>query len=113
MHELAIAKGIIDIVNSEAREKGFRKVLEIKLSIGEYSGIIPDCLREFFPYAAAGTPADGAELSVETVAGQFLCLDCGYKGEVNRRDACCPACRSTALKMTRGRDFYVESLKVE
>ena len=47
-------------------------MLEIKLSIGEYSGIIPDCLREFFPYAAAGTPADGAELSVETVAGQIL-----------------------------------------
>ena len=64
MHELAIAKGIIDIVNSEAREKGFRKVLEIKLSIGEYSGIIPDCLREFFPYAAAGTPFEAFDIEI-------------------------------------------------
>ena len=60
MHELAIAKGIIDIVNDEAEKQGFARVLEIKLKVGEFSGIVPDCLREFFPIAAAGTPASAA-----------------------------------------------------
>ena len=54
MHELAITKGIIDIVNSEAEKSGFKNVLEITLRVGEYSGIVPECLREFFPIAAAG-----------------------------------------------------------
>ena len=55
MHELAITKGIIDIVNSEAEKSGFKNVLEITLRVGEYSGIVPECLREFFPIAAAGS----------------------------------------------------------
>jgi len=113
MHELTLAKGIIDIVNSEAEKSGFERVLEIRLKIGEFSGIVPDCLREFFPIAAAGTPAEKAALSIESVAAAFRCLDCGYEGAVDRKAACCPACGSTAIRMTAGREFYVESLKVE
>ncbi|MGI5976897.1 MAG: hydrogenase maturation nickel metallochaperone HypA [Candidatus Limivicinus sp.] len=113
MHELAIAEGIIDIVNSEAREKGFTKVLEIRLSIGEYSGIVMECIKEFFPIAAAGSPAEHAKFEVQVVKARFRCLDCGYEGEVDRHEACCPLCKSCALKMISGREFYVDSLKVE
>ena len=77
MHELAIAKGIIDIVNGEAEKQGFARVLEIRLRVGEFSGIMPDCLREFFPIAAAGTPAEKAALSMESIPARFRCLDCG------------------------------------
>lgn len=113
MHELAIAEGIIDIVSSAQREQGFERVLEIRLSIGEYSGIVPECLSEFFPYAARGSAAESAKLIMQPVTGEFKCLDCGYEGAVDRREARCPKCKSTALKMTRGREFYVESIKVE
>ena len=113
MHELAITKGIIDIVNSEAEKSGFKNVLEITLRVGEYSGIVPQCLMEFFPIAAAGSVAEGAELVIEPVKARFRCLDCGYEGAADRKKACCPECRSTAIKMTSGREFFVESLKVE
>lgn len=113
MHELAITKGIIDIVSSEAESKGFSRVLEITLQVGEYSGLVPECIREFFPIAAAGTVAEHAALNIETLGARFKCLDCGYEGDADRKNACCPACRSTALKMTAGREFYVDSLKVE
>ena len=68
MHELAITKGIIDIVNSEAEKSGFKNVLEITLRVGEYSGIVPECLREFFPIAAAGSVAELAALVIAVVA---------------------------------------------
>lgn len=113
MHELTLAKGIIDIVNSEAEKNGFERVLEIRLKIGEFSGIVPDCLREFFPIAAAGTPAEEAALTIESVPAAFRCLGCGYEGAVDRKAACCPVCGSAAIRMTAGREFYVESLKVE
>ena len=74
MHELAIAKGIIDIVKAEAENQGFGRVLEIKLKVGEFSGIVPDCLREFFPIAAAGTPAEKAELLKEKLKKAFSVL---------------------------------------
>ena len=113
MHELAIAQGIIDIVNAEQKNQGFERVLEIKLKLGEFSGIIPQCIREFFPIAAAGSPAEKAELVMESIPASFSCLDCGYEGPVDRKNACCPTCSSTAIRMTAGREFFVESLKVE
>ena len=113
MHELAITKGIIDIVESEQKKNGFEKVLEISLRVGEFSGIIPQCIREFFPIAAAGTAAEKAELIIETIDAAFECLDCGYEGAVERKSACYPKCRSTAIRMTRGREFFVEQIKVE
>ena len=96
MHELALTKGIIDIVNSEAEKSGFKNVLEITLRVGEYSGIVPQCLREFFPIAAAGSVAEGAELVIEPVKARFRCLECGHEGEADRKSACCPECRSCA-----------------
>ena len=77
MHELALTESVISIVNSQQEQEGFSRVLEIRLRVGEYSGIVPDCLREFFPIAAKDT------------AG------------------------SAAVRLTAGREFYVESLKVE
>ena len=113
MHELSIARSLIAIVERAARDEGFERVLEIRLKMGEFSGLVPDCLREFFPIAAEGTPAEGSVLVMETIPAAFRCLDCGYEGPADRKNACCPACRSTALRMTRGREFYVENLKVE
>lgn len=113
MHELAIAKGIIDIVSQEAQARRFTRVLAVTLSVGEYSGVVSECLEEFFPIAAAGTPAEGAALEFTVPESEFSCLDCGYTGSVERKRACCPQCGSAALRMTRGREFYVESLKVE
>ena len=113
MHELAIAQGIIQIVDSEAKKKGFQRVLEIRLKLGEFSGILPDCLLEFFPIAAKGSAAEGAELCIEAVPAAFKCLECGYEGPADRKNACCPACGSTAIQMTAGRELFVENLKVE
>ena len=113
MHELSIAQSLIGLVESEAEKEGFARVLEIRLRMGEFSGIIPDCLREFFPLAAAGTKAEGAELVIETIPGRFRCTGCGYEGAIERRAACCPVCGGTAIRMISGREFFVENLKVE
>lgn len=113
MHELAITESVIDLINREAREKGFKKVLGISLRVGEYSGIIPECIREFFPIAARGSIAQGAELEIVSLPASFRCPDCGYLGAVDRKAACCPQCTSREIRMVSGREFFVDSLKVE
>ena len=113
MHELALTEGIIQIVREQAEKNGFDRVLEIRLRVGEYSGIVPDCLLEFFPIASRGTPAEGAELVIQPVPASFRCFGCGYRGPIPPRTACCPDCGGTAIRMTAGREFFVENLKVE
>ena len=113
MHELALTEGILEIVREQAEKNGFDRVLEISLKVGEYSGVIPECLMEFFPIASKGTRAEGARLLIQPVPASFRCLSCGYEGPIPPRTACCPECASTAIRMVAGREFYMENLKVE
>ena len=113
MHELALTRSLIDLVERESKNQGFNKALEIRLKLGEYSGVIPDYILDLFPYASKGTAAEGAALVFETVPARFVCPDCGYEGAVDRHEARCPGCGGTALKMTQGREFFVDSLKVD
>ena len=113
MHELSIAQSLIGLVESEAEKEGFARVLEIRLRMGEYAGIVPSCLREFFPIASRGTLAEGAALVITPVPAAFRCMSCGFEGPLPRHSACCPDCGSEAIRMVSGREFFVENLKVE
>ena len=113
MHELSLARGMLDIVRAEQEKSGFTRVLEISLRVGEYSGVVPRCLEEFFPIAAEGTAAEGARLNIEELPARFRCPDCGFEGRPDRERACCPSCGGERIKMISGREFYVENLVVE
>lgn len=111
MHELAITRSVISIVESEAKKRGFQRTVAIRLAVGEVSGFLPDCLREFFPIAAAGTAAEGAALEIKTLPAQIKCLDCGYEGAPEGAE--CPRCGGDGITLVAGREFYVESIEVE
>ena len=113
MHELALTEGILKIVASEQKKNGFERVLEIGLSIGEYSGVIPACIEEYFPLVSRGTAAEGAKLRMEMIPAAFACTDCGWSGPMPKHTASCPNCGSTAIRMTGGREFFVSNLTVE
>ncbi len=113
MHELALTEGILSIVSSEQKKNGFSHVLEIHLRIGEYSGVIPSCIEEFFPLVAKNTAAENARLVLETVPAAFECTGCGFKGPLAKHSACCPNCGGTGIRMTSGREFFVQNLIVE
>ena len=113
MHELAIVEGIIDAAVPEAKKHGAKRILVINLKIGELSGVIPECIQEYFTIAAQGSIAEGAKLSVERVPATILCNSCGYDGALGKRRRRCPQCESTDFKLTGGREYFVESLEVE
>ena len=73
MHELAITEGIIKLVSDESEKQGFRKCLGITLAIGDFSGIVPECVSDFFPLAAKGTIAEGASLTFTKSPDAFRC----------------------------------------
>ncbi len=113
MHELALTEGIIDIIRGEASKHGFSRCLEIRLRVGEYSGVLTECLRDCFAIAAKGTLAEGAALRIESVPAAFQCPVCRWQGKLEKHADACPGCGSTAIRMIAGREFYVEDIKVE
>lgn len=110
MHELAVTQNIIRIIEAEAQKQGFTKVASIRLAVGEVSGVIPECLHEFFPIASRGTIAEGAVLTAKTIPARLRCDDCGWEAEV--KAAACPQCGG-AIRLVSGREFFVDFIEVE
>lgn len=113
MHELAITEGIINAAVPEAEKHGAKRILEIRLKIGELSGVLPECIQYYFDIASKGTIAENAKLVVEKIPVSIRCLDCGYEGPIDRRKIRCSQCDSINFKLTGGKEYFVDSLEVE
>lgn len=78
MHELAIMQNVVSVCEREAEKHGFKRVKTIALAVGAVSGIVPECMFEFFPAAASGTVAEGAKLTTRArtaaTRGKFRAL---------------------------------------
>ncbi len=113
MHELAITEGIMEAAVPEAQRHGAKKILEIRLKIGELSGVLPECIQEYFNIVSRGTIAEGAKLVTERIPIEIRCNSCGYEGEIPKRKIFCPKCDGPEIKILKGREYFVDSLEVE
>lgn len=113
MHEMAITQSILDIAVSEAEKHKAKKVRQIKIRIGEYSGVVPQLIQEYYNLISRGTIAEQAELILERVPLTVRCRACGETNRIDKRKVICPVCGSVDLQLLTGREFYVESLEVD
>lgn len=111
MHELALTRSILSIIESEAKKQGFARVLTIRLGVGEVSGVVPDCIRDFFPLASRGTVAEGARIESRLIPLAVRCRTCGREGRPEKGR--CPVCGSEEITLVQGREFYVDSIEVQ
>lgn len=113
MHELSITQSILDIARKAAEEHGARRVQSVRIMLGEYSGVVPQCIQYYFDVISKGTIAEGARLDIRRLPVVIRCHRCGRESRIDRRQVRCPLCGSTELKLIQGREFYIESLEVE
>ena len=113
MHELTITQNILDIALNAASQQNARFIHTIRLRMGPFSGVVPECVQMYLDVLAKGTVAEGAKIEVTTVPLRVLCRDCGKEGEITRTHIQCPYCGSLHLKRLSGREFMVESLEVD
>ena len=113
MHELAITQSILDIAEKVAQEHGATRVREVHIKLGEYSGVVPQRVQDYFDVISQGTIAQGAVLDIQRLPVVIHCLDCDQDSQIDRRHVRCPRCGSTHLKLIQGREFYIESLEVD
>ncbi len=113
MHELAITQSILDISLSEAEKYGAKKINSIKIALGVMGGMVPECIQEYFNLISDGTIASGAELKFRKIPAAFKCADCGEEFSSEKISFRCTSCGSNRVKMTSGREFYIESIDID
>lgn len=109
MHELAVTQSILDIALKHA---GGRAVRQINLVIGQFSSIVDDSVQFYWDIIAKGTLAEGAQLRFERIPGEMRCSGCGHVFRPGSESFACPACASSAVQVSKGREFYMDSIDV-
>ena len=85
MHELAITQSILDISLKAAQAHSARRIRAIRLTIGPFSGIVPECVQMYLDVLAKGTIAEGAKIEAVTLPLRVRCRACGQESEIDRR----------------------------
>ena len=113
MHELSIARDLIDLVVEEAVRADASCVVRVKLRIGALAGVVQPALRSAFDAAKSGTIASAANLEVEVVAPTVHCTPCARERKLDGiHSRCCPVCGTAATSLSSGNELELAEIEV-
>ncbi len=112
MHEMALAEGVLQIIEDTVRDQNCNKVETVWLEIGELSHVEPEAMRFCFEAVVKNTIAEGASLQIDRAPGRAWCHDCAKEVHVSSLVAACPECKSYKLQVTGGEDMRVKEMEV-
>ena len=113
MHEMGIIAGVLDVVNPSAAEAGANRVLAVNLRVGVMTEAIEDALVFAFEALSEGTLSEGAELAIEWVEPESVCLECANVFGHDRFHRTCPECGSYETALIAGRELEIASIEVD
>jgi hydrogenase nickel incorporation protein HypA/HybF len=112
MHEQSIVTYLLTEAVSNAGKENAGKIVSIKLTVGELTGIEKDSVIFYFGFLAKNTIAEGASLEFEYTKAQLRCRDCDIIFSKERSDFICPQCNKKVIEIVGGRELYIESMEV-
>ena len=113
MHELAVTKGILDIVLQKAQEVKASKITKVDLVVGRLTGYVPECIQLQFNILSHNTTAAGASLSFHQPPTNLHCRKCDIDYTSASYDLKCPECHTLEIDILSGSELYIESMEVE
>ncbi len=112
MHELSVCQEIMQQVTQIASEKNARSVDSVTVQIGPLSGIEAELLKQAFPFAAAGTIAENADLIIETLPVRVHCLQCSADTDAKVNRLLCGKCGDYHTQLISGDEMLLASLEL-
>jgi len=113
VHEMAIARNIVNIAVAAAEKEGAKRITKVNVVAGELRGLVPPQLTFCFGLMAENTVASGAYLDLEIMPLIVACKQCGEKFRVKDYCYICPKCRSEDIQTLRGTELRVKDIEVK
>jgi hydrogenase nickel incorporation protein HypA/HybF len=120
MHELSIVSAVVESVLEYLEAHEVRKVLTVRLAVGELSHVEAEQLRFCYTAITQETPMENSTLEIESVAAVVACPHCFYRGPPkyweDARSAApiatleCPDCRA-AVEPVEGNDCAIKTIR--
>lgn len=113
MHEMSLMGGVFEVIEQTISQHNVKKVIQVKLKVGELTNAEPDALQMAFEAYSKDTIAEGAELIIERVGVIARCSNCQKEFSVKSMFFLCPNCENSNIKIICGEELLLESLEVE
>ncbi|GAC1429571.1 MAG: hydrogenase maturation nickel metallochaperone HypA [Ktedonobacteraceae bacterium] len=108
MHELAIAEQIVQVVMTQVEAQHIEHVANVRIQVGEATGVVADSLSFSFEMIASSTPElVGAQLVIDTVPYRAKCRQCHKEFPVKHFIVQCPTCETWEADVISGTEFKV------
>ncbi|PTQ82299.1 hydrogenase nickel incorporation protein HypA/HybF [Nitrosospira multiformis] len=112
MHEFSVCQALIAQVEQIAISHGALKVQSVKLRIGPLSGMELPLLEHAYPFASAGTLAEGSILEIERAPLKVKCEACGLDSKVKPNLLTCRMCGSCKTRVVSGEELMLMSVEL-
>ena len=110
MHELALARSLVELVDDHAARHGARRVRRIHVRLGQLS-VMTRALYVCFAPAARGSRCEDAVLEIEEVPLTVKCMHCReIKEPSGRFNFRCPDCGMPTPEVVTGREMQLVSI---
>lgn len=107
MHEVSIAKSIVDTLQEEYGSNQLESILEVHVKIGVLSGIENQLLENAYSLVIEGTPLAASALKTELVPVMAHCEPCNNIFPVENYQFLCPACGTPTHDVREGNELTI------
>jgi len=112
MHELGIAQNILEIVQQSVPKNQAKSVRDIRIRVGQLSGIVPDSLDFCFTAIINNTDMQQARLAIEQVPTLSQCKKCAHRFEIKDWIFSCPVCQSVSVELISGKELEIVDIQL-
>jgi hydrogenase nickel incorporation protein HypA/HybF len=130
MHELALAKCLVELIEENARAHSLSSVRRARLRVGKMAFFDPDNVKYCFDSYGKNDLLKDIKLEIETVPVNLECRDCHHTWQDQRFDddafaheiahhpaqyqsPPCPKCGSAAAKLISGNEMQLAEIEGE
>ncbi|MDR0855055.1 MAG: hydrogenase maturation nickel metallochaperone HypA [Christensenellaceae bacterium] len=113
MHEMSLLVYVVDEVEKVAKENNAKKVETITLEYGEVSGILADCMVDFWELISKRSELlKDSKLILEMLPAVTVCNDCGKRYPTVEFAKVCPSCKSKNTELLCGSEFNIKEIAI-
>ena len=112
MHELSIAKSIVEIAEKEVQKAAAHRVEEIELDIGRLAGIEYESLEFVWDVAVRQSVLSAAKKTINRLPGKGKCMECATEFELQNLFDACPTCHHYFNEIIGGKELRIKSITI-
>lgn len=113
MHERSLVHSLLRQVHEIQSSHREGRVVAIRVTMGEFSGVDADLFSSAFGELVATSPLRGASLELEIVPLTAYCPNCDTEFLVTHFQFICPTCSHRQLMIIRGEGIQLENVVME